>query len=149
MTETKRRVRDWGGILAGMAALLTAGFSYYQVHANKGTTNKQAAKQEIQLEQAYKTLANAVNRLSNQADARDQIIGDMRETIGEIKGILKAERVMRRDRRGTTPTMAAKAPVVLDKAASQPKTIPLQVQMELPKVEQRLIEQKAAQFEAN
>lgn len=147
--ETKRRVRDWGGILAGIAALLTAGFSYYQVYSNKTTTNKQAAKQEVQLEQAYKLLATAVNNLSNQAHDRDKIIGDMREAIGEIKGILKAERAMRREKNvhAAKPTIAADVPFVLD-AGVKVKQEPIQVQMELPKVEQRLIEQKAAQLEA-
>lgn len=87
MVGTKR-VRDWGGLLAGVAALAGVALTYMQALTSEDVATRQAARQEARLEKAYEMLVESVNRLSLQGYERDVALGRLRETVGEIRGSL-------------------------------------------------------------
>jgi len=166
MAGARQKVKDWGGLLAGIAALAGVGLTYIQALTAEDATTRQVAKQEAQLEQAYQLLVTAVNRLSDQASQRDQLIGDMREAIGEIRGALallnrRAERTLKdaealdrvapRHRAGRRPASATSSStpsdVEADEAAPmEPVQEQVQVQLELPKIAPDVVDQKVMQM---
>jgi len=156
------KMKDWGGLLAGIAALAGVGLTYVQTLSNRDQATTQSAKQEIQLEKAYMLLSQAVNRLASEAQERDQVIGDMREAIGEIRGAIahvnrSAERTLEGsgalNRLNPKKDKPARAPASdgdgVEEASPPPIQMPIQLQQELPDVGSEAVEQRVLIMKGN
>jgi len=83
---------------------VTAAFGWLEAREAAKTAIQDTAAADAKVDKTYTVLAEAIKRMAEDSAEQRKIIGDLRETVGELKGALKATR-----HRAGRPTSAAPA----------------------------------------